>query len=179
MERPRLTYAGIGSRRTPPEVLELMTKIGRRLAQRGWLLRSGGAVGADQAFFKGAWSVRGATEIYLPWPGYEGQREGVALYRPHPEAFRIAEQFHPAWGKLTEGGKKLHARNVHIVLGCDLSSPVRFIVCWTPGGKLSGGTAQALRIGQALNIPIVNLACPGALYQIRELVECFEAQARS
>ena len=35
-------YAGIGARRTPRDVLELMRLIGARLAERGCVLRSGG-----------------------------------------------------------------------------------------------------------------------------------------
>ena len=32
-----------------------------------------------------------------------------------------------------------------------------FVVCWTPNGELSGGTAQAMRVAMKLNIPIFNL----------------------
>ena len=45
-----MTYAGIGSRRTPKEVLELMTKASAWLGERGYQLQSGGAIGADMAF---------------------------------------------------------------------------------------------------------------------------------
>lgn len=33
-------YAGIGSRSSPPEILELMTKIAVKLRGQGWTLRS-------------------------------------------------------------------------------------------------------------------------------------------
>jgi predicted Rossmann fold nucleotide-binding protein DprA/Smf involved in DNA uptake len=46
-------YAGIGSRSTPPETLPLIESIAARLAEKGWVLRSGGADGADSAFEKG------------------------------------------------------------------------------------------------------------------------------
>ncbi|NYZ25158.1 hypothetical protein HND93_36125, partial [Azospirillum sp. ROY-1-1-2] len=65
-------YAGIGSRETPPAVLEVMAAVGERLAQLGWVLRSGGAVGADQAFERGCDRVGGRKEIFLPWPGFDG-----------------------------------------------------------------------------------------------------------
>ena len=45
-----MTYAGIGSRETPTEVLELMTKASTWLGARGYTLQSGGAIGADMAF---------------------------------------------------------------------------------------------------------------------------------
>lgn len=45
-----MTYAGIGSRETPMEVLELMTKASAWLGAKGYALQSGGAIGADMAF---------------------------------------------------------------------------------------------------------------------------------
>lgn len=65
-------YAGVGSRKAPQEVLGLMERIARRLAVLGWMLRTGGAEGADQAFERGARAGGGTAEVFLPWPGYNG-----------------------------------------------------------------------------------------------------------
>jgi len=43
-----------------------MTKIAQRMSEKGFVLRSGGAKGADEAFENGA----GEKEIYLPWRGF-------------------------------------------------------------------------------------------------------------
>jgi hypothetical protein len=61
------SYAGIGSRQTPDHVLAAITAVAKVLAERGYILRSGGAEGADTAFEKGAGK---ATEIFLPWRGF-------------------------------------------------------------------------------------------------------------
>lgn len=45
-----MTYAGVGSRETPMEVLELMTEASVWLGAKGYTLQSGGAIGADMAF---------------------------------------------------------------------------------------------------------------------------------
>lgn len=45
-----MTYAGVGSRETPPEILAEMTKIANELAAKKYKLQSGGAIGADMAF---------------------------------------------------------------------------------------------------------------------------------
>ena len=45
-------YAGIGSRKTLPEILFLMSKIAIFLSENNYILRSGGANGADEAFSK-------------------------------------------------------------------------------------------------------------------------------
>jgi hypothetical protein len=147
-----MTYAGIGSRDTPEEVLELMRLLGAHLAKKRVILRSGGAKGADQAFEEGCDIHSGPKEIYLPWKGFEGSTS--PLFNIPSEAFTIAEKFHPYWGNLSQGAQKLQARNSLQVLGENLSSPVDFLLCYTKGGKGGGGTGQALRIAKSYNIPI-------------------------
>lgn len=149
-------YAGIGSRETPLEILEVMTSLATILAGAGWTLRSGGAPGADTAFEKGAAHVSGPTEIFLPWSGFENH---TSLYSsPTPAALDLAKKHHPAWDKLSGPAKKLMGRNSHQVMGADLQTPVDVVICWTPGGGMSGGTSQALRIALDHGIPIINLA---------------------
>ena len=46
----RFIYAGVGHRNTPENVRNMMTNIGSQLAQMGFILRSGNAIGADQAW---------------------------------------------------------------------------------------------------------------------------------
>lgn len=72
-------------------------------------------------------------------------------------ALLIARHFHPAWDRCSQGAQKLHTRNVPQVLGQTLSSPVKFVLCWTKDGGASGGTGQAIRIANALGIPVLNL----------------------
>ena len=147
-------YAGIGSRDCPKEVLDIMFNIGKWLSNKGFVLRSGGADGCDSAFEKGCDEVGGNKEIYIPWNGFNGNSSNLIV--EDERAFTIAKNFHPYWNNLKDGAKKLQARNTHQVLGKDLKSPSLFIVCYTKGGKLIGGTAQALRIANYYNIPVFN-----------------------
>lgn len=66
-----IAWAGIGSRETPADVRADMAFIAGRLAMRGFVLRSGGAGGADLAFEKGL-SAGHQKEIFLPWKGFNG-----------------------------------------------------------------------------------------------------------
>ena len=147
-------YTGIGSRATPDDICELMTKVAAKLSRDHWTLRSGGADGADLAFEKGAAN----KEIFLPWKGFNGNES--PLYNTKKEAFDIAEKAHPNWPACRQAVKKLHARNVHQVLGQDLKAPSQFVVCWTPNAELVGGTRTALVLAQENDIPIFNLALP-------------------
>lgn len=160
-------YAGIGSRETPPEVLSLMTQLAGRLEQEGWLLRSGGAPGADTAFELGVADPRNRA-IYLPWPGFQGKQPGSGFYDAQrlpgwQGALATVNQYHPAPDRLSRGGRALMARNAMQVLGPDLSRPADLIVAWTPEGRISGGTGQALRMAQDQGIEIRNLGNPAVL----------------
>ena len=144
-------YTGIGSRSTPEDILQIMTQLATKLANDGWTLRSGGANGADTAFELGATH----KEIYLPWKGFNNSPSD--LYSPTPEAFTLAKYFHPAWDKLSPAVRKLMARNMHQVAGLDLLTPSSFLVCYTPNGALTGGTAQAIKYAMSLDIEVINI----------------------
>lgn len=151
-----MIYTGIGSRETPSEIIEKIEKIAEHLAKQNWILRSGGADGADLAFEKGCNKAGGIKEIYLPWRGFNNSTS--ELYRLAPACDKIAATIHPVWDKLTQGAKKLHARNVYQVLGLDLETPSNLVVTWTKNGKEVGGTATALKLARQQSIKIINLA---------------------
>lgn len=149
-------YAGVGSRETPYEFKNLMTKTARLLDSLGYTLRSGAAKGADTWFEEGSALER--KEIYIPWDGFNGRHAvepGVHCGVTY-EATELAKAYHPAWDRLKSGGQVLITRDVYQILGLDLNTPSRFVVCWTPGGKEKGGTAQAIRIAKSFGIPIFN-----------------------
>jgi hypothetical protein len=149
-------YAGIGSRETPDPILKKMINIAKYLQNKGFILRSGGATGADTFFEKGAGNLK---EIFLPWDNFNGRRvdnEKFFLYKQ--EAKEIAAKFHPKWKELSTAARHFHSRNVHQILGRNLDDPVEMVICWTKGGKMVGGTAQALRIAKEYKIKIYNLA---------------------
>lgn len=156
-------YAGIGSRETPDHALVLMTRIAAAHARRGYVLRSGAAPGADAAFERGV-PLGGLKDIWLPWLGFQGHTSRLL---PSPEAYVLAEHYHPAWDRCSKTAKDLHARNSHQVLGGDLKSPVSHVICWTPNGAGGGGTGQAIRIARARKIPVFDLALPSAEAALR------------
>ena len=147
-------YTGVGSRETPTVMLGVMFSTARVLARERYILRSGGAGGADLAFEKGCGDI-GKKDIYLPWPKFNGSESG--LFTPSATAFRIAEEFHPAWDRLSNAARKLMARNTHQVLGYDCQHPSKLLICWTKDGGPTGGTGQAIRIANHYGIPVFNL----------------------
>lgn len=179
MPSPNKIYTGIGSRETPREILKLMNSIASELYRQSYTLRSGGAPGADQAFEWGVWNqapdayhaIRQA-EIYLPWKSFEeGTRSPIIarLDEPQKEAYEIAALYHPRWTYLKYGAKKLHARNVHQILGHDVTNPVLsdFVICWTQRARGSGGTGQAIRIAKAWDVKVYDLASEEDTHNLR------------
>jgi len=146
-------YTGIGSRETPQSILEFMRDIAIYLRNDGYILRSGGADGADSAFENGAICN---AHIFLPWKNFNDNPS--PLYNITKEAEAMAEKYHPWFRNLKQGARKLHSRNCYQVLGENLDTPSEFLICWTPGGLETGGTSQALRIAKDYNIRIYNLA---------------------
>ncbi len=153
-----LTYAGIGARATPAAVLANMETMAGWLARTGWHLSSGGADGADAAFAAGA--PAGQRTIWLPWRGYNGHRGAecrVLSAAAMTACMEIAAPLHPAWERCSPAVRKLHARNVAILLGERLDRPVDAVVCWTAAGRVEGGTGMGIRIAEARGIPVLNL----------------------
>lgn len=144
-------YTGIGSRQTEAIVCDAMTEIAMWLDSRSYILRSGGADGADLAFERGATN----KEIWIPWEKFN-RSESTLL--PSAEAFDIAATIHPVWNNLSQAAKKLHARNCHQVLGASLDDPSSFLLCWTPNAKATGGSATAINLAMKHKIPVFNFA---------------------
>ena len=166
-------YTAVGSRETPHAILVLMRRIGYRMAQLGYVGRSGGADGADSAFYEGYitakqnGSNRGNFEVYLPWEGFNGLALGTdevinsKRKANYQDAMEIASQIHPAWHRCTDGAKALHTRNVYQFWGPDLESPSRVLICWAPLGQyegtVKGGTNTAVQMARKAGTPVYNL----------------------
>ena len=169
-----LYYTGIGSRRTPQDKLDLMVRLAQHLAQHDFILRSGGAVGADTAFENGCDLETGRKEIYLPWNGFNGRLENAldgVFAGVSPSALELAEAHHPNWAACSPGARHLHARNCYQVLGLNLDTPSIFVLCWTPGGTGSGGTGQAIRIARAHNVPVFDLGSSNVLTELETFLQ--------
>jgi hypothetical protein len=174
-------YVGVGSRRTPTEILAAMFAIAESLAARGMTLRSGHADGADLAFERGAHA--GAAAIFLPWPTFNSSNRPVsARHRyyssPSEAALRDWIRFHPNPAACTQAAARCHARNLHELMGYDYTLSGRnfppgaagdFVVCWTPDGAerasqcsaATGGTGTVIRAADHFGVPVFNLARTG------------------
>ena len=164
-----LVYTGIGSRKIDRHVIAYLQGVGAAMAARGYSCRTGDAIGSDNAFWTGAVSAGGTVHAYAGLA--KASRPDARPFKSLPIriqelANEIAKRFHPRWDQLTDRDKAWMARNVVQVLGEDLESPSRVVLCYAKGsrfldGKLcdvAGGTGQAVRVAYAQGIPVFNLA---------------------
>lgn len=167
------SYAGIGARATPIDVINVMKQTAELLAKDGYTCNTGAALGADQAFATGALAGFGKLQLFLPWGSYEkdwiknlqGDINTYAFSPMHDgDAVDSVYKYHPNAKCLKQSVIALHARNFLIVRG------VHFVVCWTPKGEVTGGTGQALRIVQDMGIRIFNLGDPTTLLDFQKKI---------
>lgn len=165
-------YTGIGSRQTPPEICTKFKEFATILSS-GWTLRSGGAQGADNAFEKGC---IGEKEIYLPWKDFNDNLS--SKYLISKAALQSVVKYHPKPTALNHTSSKLMARNYHQIYGYE-GEPSKLLICWTPEGKLIGGTSQALRIvlAELPNCLIMNLgAFPFEAKHVKAVMESYSLE---
>ena len=160
-------YAGIGARELPLSLNLEFIKIGRHLAQdKGLILRSGGAEGADTAFEDGCDDGSGQKEIFLPWKGFNHNKSALILPDPIPlEIVKIARDIYPRWNTVSESVRRLHARNVMQILGADLNDQSAFVVCYTErpynDQAAIGGTMFGIELAEKNNVPVYNFYIRG------------------
>lgn len=175
---PELHYAGIGSRVTPNDACRLMSRLSARLEQLGFILRSGGAVGADIAFEQGISDPR-RMKIYRPYDEYgeedlASMAEHIEMFHPNPRALeeRRSTRSDDSWSR----ARRLMGRNTFQILGTTAEQRARvpmssFVICWTQDGaeipretsSSTGGTGQAIRLAGHYGVPVFNLARDGAM----------------
>ena len=76
--------------------------------------------------------------------------------------------------RLSQGALKLHLRNVNQVLGADLNTPSKFLICWAKMDKQGspiGGTRTAWKIAEKYGIPCFNLAVEEDKNRILKLIK--------
>jgi hypothetical protein len=165
-------YTGIGSRKTPPDILSLMTRVSTHLDSLGKVLRSGGAKGADEAFLQGASSP---AQLYLPYQGFNGH-QGIVIQDQEIlwSATEIAAQIHETWATYDDFARKAHLRSVFQILGGDLKNPSDFLIFWAVtdrDGNIEGGTRTAVALAHEHSIPSYNLAHIQVRGKFRERLE--------
>lgn len=172
-------YTGIGSRETPKAILDIMEDLANWCSEKGCILRSGGADGADTAFETGCNNWGGDKEIYIPWGNFNDRsvsEEGIFVRGNDVNSREIASTIHPVFYSLGRGAQALHARNVNQVLGRDSSNPdpSSFLIYFAPrtkNGNIKGGTATAVKLAERFGVDCWNMFDNHKIEDIKSWIE--------
>ena len=151
--------AGIGSRELNPDDLHICFQLGQFIVSLGGELHTGNAEGADQAFANGANMVKPErVHLHLPWASFnrEAINRGNVIHLPQDQSHHeeTARMYHKGWHRMGQGGRKLHTRNVSIVVYPQLKDLILAFPSQKWGG---GGTGQGMRVGEGLGVPVIDL----------------------
>jgi hypothetical protein len=156
----------IGSRRTPIEICNIMSLIGERL-QNKYILRSGAAIGADQAFEK---NVKPENKCIYTVKNFDYSQENYDLC--YSELMSI-------WDKdlnfdlYEKYNQILLLRDINQVLGSKNTSleKSKFLICYTPHENYNkrdvGGSRIAIRCALKHGIKVHNLVNPETLKMVK------------
>lgn len=160
---PGARVATIGTRRPTDGQRAACAEAGRQLAQAGAVVVSGGALGADQVFAQAARAAGGRVVCVVPWASYERDARPpgaeVIVFDPdrHAHWLELAAAHHPAWGRCSQGARRLHARNSGILIGEHDTDRVIGVIA-APAADRRGGTEQGIRLAKSLEIPVFFVA---------------------
>jgi len=169
-------FAGIGSRATPPEYLEILTQASKYIVYSHLLkLRSGHAIGADRACEIGA---EGTADIYLPWKNYGIKpykndlgiddpgmkvigKTIIPSFKNIDQTIKIAEFMcdlvaRTPFDEMNRGVQLLMLRNVNQIIGHSFTDITisKLVLCYS---NELGGTSYATMLAKYLKVPIVNV----------------------
>ena len=180
---PTMTYAGIGSRETPPEVLAQMTEAAQYLESIGYTLNTGKKSnvkeeGADKAF------SNGTNKKNLFPPSMANDLTRKIANEIHPDLKGMYNAVYNKWvekvgeekaKQYAQGAIDLQARNTYQVFGKNLDTPVDFVLFYAEETnnplRPKGGTGQAVEMARRKGIPTINMADPDWKEQLKNAIE--------
>lgn len=173
----RMTMIGTRDLTLPPrEAVSLYRRAAVVLAQQGYVIVTGGCVGADQLAAESALIVGGSVELYLPWATYEdawvrrmqeahGMRIQTVVYDPEVDTAwtESVKQYHPHWERIQGPDIAFHARNYGLAVAGDGMIAL-------PAHVESGGTGQGIRCARGLGKPLLVLTSAEDRARLEEML---------
>lgn len=142
--------------------IEFITALVRKFNEDHFTVRVGGNKDIDE-YFEEHMKLK---EVHLPWRNFNEKQSKFTFNSP--QANHIAKTFFPAYEKVPDSVKAFLARNVRLVVGNTLKSPILFLITWSPDGAenatetsmKTGNVGHLINVASALRVPIFNLAKP-------------------
>jgi hypothetical protein len=155
-------YTAVSLPGFPDALIPDMRNTASRLAQKGFILRTG--------FDDAAWgSFMGSAKPFNRYVHISTNDITPTDLRIAKDTIREKDKF--GWDCMDKQKKMRYARNVALLLGIGNSEPSKFLLCWTPNGAecaahctgLNGKTGFVgffIIIARTHGIPVINLHRP-------------------
>lgn len=171
-------WSGIGSRETPNEICDLMKQIGKKLENRGWTLRSGGAKPKRKSLT--TWSADLAFEYFVK-NKYIYTVKNFDFSEPN-YSFCRNEVLSVLDKKIDLDNYDKHCqilllRDINQVLGSSKTCPdhSKFLICWVKHENYNesdlGGSRIAIRCALKHGIKVYNLVNKDHVQLIKKRLE--------
>lgn len=156
----------------PDDLNVVMEKVSNLLNNNGYTVRLGGNKGLEeipeQKFTR--------KELHLPWRGFN-EKESKSTFNAK-EAYVLAKQCSPVYDKLPDVVKAFLARNVRLILGRQLNSPLLFLITWSKDGCeaaknrsiKTGNVGHVIAMADLMHVPVFNLANENAISRLESYV---------
>ncbi len=149
---PRI-YTGMGARNPKNTIKEVIEYIAATLAEKDFILYSGGSPGCQVCFEKGCDKKNGMKNIFIPWKDYNNSNSPLISWGR--KLTSATEPLVNDWKRMAPEVRYLHIRNTQMLLGYNLDKPSKLIICWFPYLSYEYGTI--VNYANLFHIPIFNI----------------------
>lgn len=145
-------YAGTGDREVPANIREMLTGYAKKLDSLGYILRTGGGEGCDEAFEAGAKN----KELILPYSRYNNKRKGF-IYTRTPGSYNSLKLLRCRSWRIRSYIIPLFERVYFELMGINNEPVSEFLLCYVTNTQHGCG-GHAVRIAKFGRIPVFNIA---------------------
>lgn len=157
----------------PESILPMLEALTTKLNELGYTVRIGGNKGIEE-FIEDKMQRK---EVHLPWRNFN-EKESKLTFNTK-QAFILAKQFSPVYDRLPDSVKAFLARNVRLILGNNLKSPLLFLITWSKDGVESakhrtaqtGNVGHVIAMADMLRVPIFNLSKSSSVDRLKQYLQ--------
>lgn len=162
----------------PDDTMNIIEAFCRKLIEKGFTYRYDGDA-RSKASLLAYTASKQRSEIFLPWKKFNTDVDATLAY-PKEDAYRIGAFYHTKLNDLAGPVKGFIARNVHVLLGGELNTPLSLLICYTEDGsevtkgmdyKKAGNASFFIRVCEDLDIPVFNMKQPDAKERLIEYIK--------
>lgn len=157
----------------PESITPVLEAMVNKLNELGYTARLGGNLNLEELIEQ----KMERKEVHLPWRDFN-KKESKLTFNTKP-SFILAKQFSPVYDRLPDAVKAMLARNVRLILGYNLKSPLLFLITWSRDGVESakhrtaqtGNVGHVIAMADMLRVPIFNISRSDSIDRLKQYLQ--------